>query len=267
VTPDRKELGHSQVIERCCRILREVARTGRTGARLVDLTSVTDLSRPTIHRILQSLIAERFVEQRPSRRYSLGAALFELGMAAPSPVSNLEPCRAIIQKLADTVGDTVYLAIRQRDYAFYLLRCEGAFPIKTHVVKVGDTLPLVAGHCGHALLAAMGRDEAETIIGRAIVTPRVFGAGSPNELRREIDSVRRNGFGWAQDVTHQGVAGVAAPVPAETANSYLAVSISAISSRLNGERAMELGPHLLEAVRAIATLENSGIEAASAKRA
>jgi DNA-binding IclR family transcriptional regulator len=241
----------SQVVERTCRILREVARRGHAGARLLDLTTATELSRPTVHRILQSLIQERFIQQKASRRYHLGTALYEIGLSAPSPVGDLEPFREIIQDLANRCGDTVYLAIRRGDRSFYLLRCEGAFPIRTHVVNAGETLPLVGSHAGHAFLAAMDPAEAEEIIRRAEKTPDLFGAGNAEFLRDEIERIRAQGYGWAKDVTIKGVAGVCVPVPNPNGQPYLAVTISAISSRLEQSRLADLIRMLLQTAQSV----------------
>lgn len=242
----------SQVVQRTCAILRALAGFGHGGGRLLDITRVTGLSRPTVHRILRSLADERFIQQLPSRRYRLGTAMFEIGMSAPSPVGDLEPFRRLVQKLADTCGDTVYFAIRRDDLAFYLLRCEGAYPVRTHVVDASHTLPLVGSHSGRALLAALGEDKAEEIIRRAEGT-KLFGAATPDGLREEIDFVRRNGYGWARDVTILGVAGLTVPVPNVNGRPYLALTISSISQRLDRDRALALLPELQATARAIAS--------------
>jgi DNA-binding IclR family transcriptional regulator len=246
----------SQVVARTCRILREVARRGHAGARLLDLTTATELSRPTVHRILQSLIQERFIQQNVSRRYHLGTALYEIGLSAPTPVGDLEPFREIIQALANRCGDTVYLAIRRGNHCFYLLRCEGAFPIRTHVVNAGETLPLVSSHAGHAFLASMDPTEAENIILRSEKSPSLFGAGNAEYLRERIQRIRAQGYGWAKDVTIKGVAGICAPVRNSNGQCYLAVTISAISSRLEQDRAVDLAQMLMQTVEAVAVVIN-----------
>lgn len=247
----------SQVVQRTCTVLRALAGFGHAGGRLLDVTTATGLSRPTVHRILQTLADERFIQQLPSRRYRLGTAMFEIGMSAPSPVGDLEPFRRLVQRLADSCGDTVYFAIRRDDLAFYLLRCEGAFPVRTHVVDTNQTLPLVRSHSGRALLASLDEEKADEIIRRAEGT-KLFGATDPDGLREEIDFVRRNGYGWARDVTLIGVAGLTVPVPNANGRSYLALTISSISQRLDRDRALALLPELRNTARAITDLIAAG---------
>ena len=78
----------AQTVDRACTLLKEIARHGASGARLLDLTKNSGLCRPTVHRILQSLASPAFVRQDPAtRRYQLGVGLFALGLAAPNPVA------------------------------------------------------------------------------------------------------------------------------------------------------------------------------------
>lgn len=248
----KEKSGKSQVVERVCVILRELGRYGLSGARLVDLTKRSGLSRPTVHRILATLTAEQFVQRTPDRRYRLSPIIHELGLNAPSSVGDPEKLRPIIQALADLCGDTVYLAIRSGDFAHYLLRCEGAYPIRTHVVAANQTLHLVSGHSGRALLAAMSEDDAEDVIMRATQDKSLFGEATPDGLRDEVALVREKGYGWSRDVTFVGVAGLTVPVPNENGAAYLAVTISSIPQRLSPERSRTLLPAILSTASTVA---------------
>lgn len=264
MTSEREEKGgKSQVVERTCAILREVARHGPRGARLIDVTGATALSRPSAHRILATLVAEKFVCRTLDRRYRLAPLMHELGLSAPSPVGDTEALRPLIQQLADETGDTAYLAMRRGDYAHYLLRCEGAYPIRTHVVQASQSRPLVSTHCGRALLAALPESDAEDIILRAQTDPTMFLGSTPHSLRDEVDFARTRGFGWAQDVTFAGIAGLTVAVPNPAGLPFLAISISSISQRLSYARAMELLPMLqANALRVSERLQDQGNAAA-----
>ncbi|WP_460274338.1 IclR family transcriptional regulator [Celeribacter sp. ULVN23_4] len=244
----------SQVVERTCLILRELGRYGPRGARLIDMTERSNLSRPTVHRILSTLTAERFVERTSNRRYRLSSMMYELGLNAPSPVGDPSRLRPLVQALADQCGDTVYLSMRTGDFAHYLLRCEGAYPIRTHVVSANHTLHLVSSHSGRSLLASMPEDEAEDVISRAMRDKKLFGEATPDGLRNEVERVRKNGYGWARDVTFIGVAGLTVPVPNPRGTAYLAMSISSIPQRMTRERAEELLPDLQATARRISEL-------------
>jgi DNA-binding IclR family transcriptional regulator len=149
--------------------------------------------------------------------------------------------------------------MRTGDFADYLLRCEGAYPIRTHVVSSNQTLHLVSGHSGRALLAAMPEDEAEDVIRWASRDPSLFGEATPDMLRDEIAVLREKGYGWARDVTFVGVAGLTVPVPTANGAAYMAVTISSIPQRLTPERSAKLLPSLKAAAEAVGrTLYGAG---------
>lgn len=251
-TAEKEDKGSkSQVVERTCAILKVVARHGPRGARLIDVTRTTGLSRPSAHRILGTLVSERFVRRTPDRRYQLAPLMHELGLSAPNPVGDPEALRPLIQRLADETGDTAYLAMRQGDYAHYLLRCEGAYPIRTHVVSASQSRPLVSTHCGRALLAAMPEEDSEDIILRAQDDAALFLGATPDSLRDEVEFARQRGFGWAQDVTFSGITGLTVAVPNPSGLPFLAISISSISQRLSYARAMDLLPVLQRTAKAL----------------
>jgi DNA-binding IclR family transcriptional regulator len=242
----------SQAIERACAILKELARHGRSGARLLHLTEATRLSRPTAHRMLQSLIQEGFVTQHASRRYGLGPVLFELGLFAPAPIENLDRFRPLIEDLADRCGDTAYLMIKRGADVVYLIRGEGAYPIRTYVIAVGERLPMPASLGGIALLAGEHDDDVDAAMLTIDPANERFRNASQAYVRNQIEFVRKNGYGWGVDVVMEGVGGLAAAVPNRNGAAYLAVSISAIKTRLIGERVQQVSAMLLDTCNKIA---------------
>ena len=249
------------VVAKTCAIIREISRSGRGGARITDITRSCALNRPTVHRILAGLKAEGFVQQTDTRRYRLTPLVHEIGLGAPSPVGNLGALFPTIQRLSDRCGDTVYLSRRNGNNAYYLLRGEGAYPIRTYVVQPHQALHLVSCHSGRALLAAMPDGEARAIIDRAWAEDAsLFNAATRETLLEEIDYAREHGFAWARDVTFAGVSGLSMSVPNEHGAAYLAVTISCISQRLSFDRVEELLPHLRSTVASIRELIDKGLE-------
>jgi len=243
------------VVAKTCQILRALSRAGAAGARLVDLSQSTGLSRPSIHRILADLKAEQFVAQSSARRYHLTALVHEIGLGAPGPADLTALLAPTLQALSDISGDTVYLAMRHGDTAYYLARCDGAVPTRRFGVQPFQALHLVSCHSGRALLAAMPEAESAEIIARAWAKDRsLFKATTKLSLTEDIEFIRENGYGWARDVTFEGVAGLTQPVPNPVGASYLAVTICASSPRLTFDRAQHLRPKLQATIHTIRSL-------------
>lgn len=245
------------VVERSAAILHAVAAAGSTGARLLDISAETGISRPTVHRILQELGDVGFVQQGADKLYLLGPQLFLLGLNAPTPGWDLAAMRSILEDLAAECGDTVYLAMRQFDGVHYLLRVEGAHPVRALVVDVGDTKPFTASYAGLALLSGMpALDQNRAIANRSFDAPEGWLGETDVSalLRQKMQDVATKGYCAGAGVVYPGISGMAAPVPRSTGHPVLAVSISATEDRLSPERIVSLAPTLISTARRIADI-------------
>lgn len=247
--------GGAQTVDRACLLLADIARHGTAGARLTDLTNSARLSRPTVHRILQSLAAADLVRQDPAtRRYRLGVALHGLALAAPSPLEHMADLRPLIDGLAQRTGETVYLMMRQGDEVRCMARAEGTSPIRTLLIDVGAYRPVGAMIAGIAMLAALDDKEIEAILARTASAMARHRNATPDYVRRHVAEVRRNGFCVSKAVLIEGATGISAAVPSADGAPFLAVSLSAISARVPEARVKPLAADLLRTCARIGQL-------------
>lgn len=250
----------AQTVERACQLLWQISRAGRECARMVDLCSVTGLSRPTVHRILTSLAASGFVRQDVrTRRYGLGVGLFELGLAAPPPVQALPEITRLIDELAEATQDTAYLMMRSHDEVVCVWRAVGAFPIRANIVAPGDRRPLAASAAGLCLLGAMPVKQADDILnGSRRLLPDKCRLSS-GELRQLVVDARRHGHSYGEGLVMEGVTGVGRAVPSRTGAPILALSISGISSRITPQRLPTLVAALTDTAQRIAKMIDGSV--------
>jgi DNA-binding IclR family transcriptional regulator len=247
--------GGAQTVDRACVLLKEIARAGANGARILDLCQATALSRPTAHRILLSLSAAGFIRQHPeTKRYMLGTGLFEIGLAAPSPVAAFPEVTRLLDELARATEDTVYLMIRSHDEVLCAWRAVGAFPIKANIVSPGDRRPLAASAAGLAILAAIPEDETDRIMKRSRPYLPDYCRPPVGALVRLIKAARQTGYAFGENLVMEGVTGVGMAVPSTSVQPYLAISISAISSRITPERLPGLVSALEQTTQRIAAI-------------
>jgi len=247
----------AQTVDRACMLLKEIARHGVSGARLVDLTVASGLTRPTVHRILQSLLAAEFVCQPFGvKRYKVGVGIYGLGLAAQGPIERLAELRMLLEGLASRTGDSAYLMLRRGDEMLCVARAEGATPIRTYVIEVGALRPIGATITGITLLAALHDDEIEAILKRTTSAMASFRNATPQYARRQIACVRRDGFCMSDRVFIEGATGISAAVPATDGPCCLAISLSAIPSRIPKSRVKPLAQDIMRTCAEMARILN-----------
>lgn len=251
--PDDDVSMGAQTVDRACAVLREIAHHGAQGARLVDLARACQLPRPTVHRILQSLMAAEFVCQPVGvKRYKIGVGIFALGLAAHNPIEHLPELRRLLDGLAEEIGDTAYLWMRRGDEMLCIARSEGATPIRIHVIEVGALRPMGASLSGITLMAAMSDDEVEIILRRTGVAMKALRNVSPSYARSQIALVRQHGYCHSDSVFIKGAYGVAVAVPSKDGRPTIAVTSSSLVSRVPKPRVKALAAAITQTCRAMA---------------
>lgn len=240
-----------QSIRRAAAVLRALAQRAQSGARMVDITRETRLNHATAHRILQGLIVEGLASQNPAtRRYHLGATIFELGLLAEPRLALSEMAGQAVEFLAERTGDTVFAAVRAGSDALCIKRQAGSFPIKAFTIDVGARLPLGVGAGGLAMLAALPEEEARSIMDDNI--PRLDGLGTlpPGDLWRLVEEAR--GRGYAVNVNRApGVVAIGVAVHNLDGGLAGSLSVAAIESRLPPERVEQVARLLRAEARKI----------------
>ncbi|MDR7382485.1 IclR family transcriptional regulator [Promicromonospora iranensis] len=233
----------TQTLARGIAVVNAVAR-GRT--RLREIAEETGVGRSTTHRLLQLLLATRYLRQLDDGAYALGPALIELGYQAlqENPVTGV--AAPVLRALAERVHDTVHLAIEDRGQVLYLDKIPGT---RGAVMRsqVGHRMPLTRTGIGKALLLdSPDRWRAQ------FVAERPAGATADGGLARDVLTadtfVRVMETSAGRDVTFDleenepGILCVAAPVRDASGSIVAAVSVTATRPYMPPERLEGLVP-------------------------
>jgi DNA-binding IclR family transcriptional regulator len=247
---DRQPSGSVRVIARAFEVLRILALGGERGMRLVDIVAYSGLSRPTVHRILQTLIAEGVGEQDiDTRRYRVGPEISLLGLSRPAPLPVRVAAEPYIAALANELGDTTFLTIRAGWDSVAIERKIGSYPIKVLAIDVGARRPLGVGIAGVMLLATLAPEESDYIC--EMNTGRLPADGPSMEtIRARVKAARENGYAYAAEGVLQRTKALAVPVFDADGKAIAAIAVAAMAERLAEP---EL-PRLVEAMRGKATL-------------
>ena len=228
----------AQAVFRAVELLKLVGLNHERGIGLPTVVATTGLERTTAYRLLSSLVNTGFVNRDKRKLYRLGLEAMQLGLATMSRAPILERCRPMMIRLARRTEDTVYLVVRNGDFAHCIHYEEGAFPIKSLVLKVGGLRLLGVGTAGTALLATLTDEEVEGFHARQHSDLPVERRSLPH-LRRQIAETRRRGYAMTDNLVADGVSGIGVSFEV-TPGTYAAISAGAIRSRMRESRRQEI---------------------------
>lgn len=242
----------AQTVRRALGILRAVVATQERGARLVDIVRTTELSRPTVHRILRVLAEEGAIEQDPAtRRYVAGPEISLMGLARTRRFPLLAVADPFLRQLCDAVGDTVFLSVRRGLDSVGIDRKTGSHPIQVLSIQVGARRPLGVGVSGVAILSCLDERESARLIAANEGRLRLQGL-SMARLSANVEAARRLGYAYAPQGVVPGTSAVAVPVRDVQGQALAAISIAAMAARLDPRRLREVLPLMQQAATLIA---------------
>jgi len=107
-------------------LLLDLLSRGPAYQQLTDLAERSELSVPTVHRLLRSLVLADLVEQDPqSSRYGLGPELTRLSHKYLARLPILGALAPYLVQLRDQVGSTVHVEVLVRGHGVYIDRVDG----------------------------------------------------------------------------------------------------------------------------------------------
>lgn len=224
-------------LNKAIQILKNLAISSRDGIRLIDLARNLELSQPSTHRLLKSLISEGLVEQlRDSKSYRLSLDFFCMAAQTRQRDGILNIARPALLRLSATFNDTVFLLVRSGFDVVCLDRVEGPFPIRSLTGDIGGKIPLGIGQGSIAILAFLPEEEREAII--RCNMPRIFDRAAIDEvnLRIMIEDVQQAGAAHMNFGLSEGMAGLGVPVLDQNGIAVAALSIGTLTSRLTEQR-------------------------------
>jgi len=182
----------------------------QAGARGVsELGRALQLPKSTAHRLLASLSRRGLVERDPLGRYRPGIALVALGLGVLEREPLVEASRAVLERTAEALGETIFLSGARAGRLYVLDKQEGTGFLRA-APRVGSEIPAHATAIGKLYLA-FAPDELR----RADPKPHRFTRATLVDdvmLAQEIQRVRANGFAEMRDEWIQGLSGIAAPI-------------------------------------------------------
>src|SRR5690349_12360693 len=173
------------VVSRVGGLLRAVGAHEPEGVSTTEVGRSSGMTRPTAHRLLTSLAREGLVDRdEQTGRWHLGPELYLLGTSAAARYDISRHARAIVHDLAQQTGESAFLSARRGDETVCLLREDGSFPLRSHVLHEGIRFPLGVASAGMAILAHLPDRDMHAYIERADLAQRWGSEHRASALRK-----------------------------------------------------------------------------------
>jgi DNA-binding IclR family transcriptional regulator len=183
------------MVARVGAILRGVGAHQPAGVSTTQVAREVGLSRPTCHRLLTSLMQEGLVDRdERTGSWHLGPELYLLGATAASRYDITQRARDVVRRLADLTGESAFLSARRGDETVCLVREDGSFPLRSHVLHEGIRFPLGVASAGLAIVSHLPERELTAYLERIDLAPAWGPTHGGPALRVRVAETRAAGY-------------------------------------------------------------------------
>ncbi|MDH6237767.1 IclR family transcriptional regulator [Cryobacterium sp. CG_9.6] len=237
----------TQVVSRVALLLRLVGQDPG-GLPFGQIVRQSRLTRPTVHRLLSSLLSEGLLDHDPATgTWRLGPEIFVMGAIAAQSYRIEDLARPSLHRLAEETGESAFLSIRRGGETVCLLREEGSFPIRSFVLHEGVRFPLGVASAGLAILAYLPTDEVDRLLVQDDAFRERWGEQhSPAAIRVHLEQTRATGYALNPELILEGSWGMGAAIFDHVGRPTWALSLTGIEPRFRAGRQPYLGQMLLD---------------------
>jgi IclR family transcriptional regulator, acetate operon repressor len=243
-------------VVRALRILETLA-AAPEGLPLSAVAGELELPRSAAHRLLNELSRCGYVRQlRAQGDYALTTKLPALGLSFLGAAGIVDIAQPIIDRLAETSGELVRLALVDGDRLTFVAKAQGARSGLRYDPDMGIDVRLSCSAGGHAWLMTLSEERAtELVAHQGFGSPREFGPTAPTTfkaLMKVLEEDRRRGFSTIVEMYAPGMTAMAAPVLRRGQDAVGVITIAGPLQRLTPDRMLKLGPALTAAASELA---------------
>jgi IclR family KDG regulon transcriptional repressor len=204
--------------------------------RLSDIAMEMQLSKSTVYGLVNTLTAKGLLEQNPKTKgYRLGIRLFELGSLVRKRMDLLADSKPFCTELSEKYNATVHLAIYSGDDVMYINKVDSPDAIIFYS-QIGKKAPIHCTGVGKAIFAYLPNASLEGYLNKHALQKFTDNTiTNPQQLVKEFELIRKNGYAVDNEEIEFGLRCIAAPIFSHKKTPVAAISISAPTARLPEE--------------------------------
>ena len=229
-----------QSVERAFSII-EILSDDPLPQPLSTISAKSELAPATTHRFLDTLCQLGYVKNDSNGRYLLTLKLFNIAGGAIKQNSLVSIAQGYLTQLSEKVHETVHLMLRDGNevvYVFKSVQVIGAIQMASHI---GTRFPMYCTAGGKAILSTLPASEVLSVFNSSNVrrlTEKTI--TSPEELLRQMDEVRKNGYALDHEENEDGIICIGMPLGIDPTSVRYAFSVSSLATRFTPDRIAEV---------------------------
>jgi len=215
----------------------------KNGAGVTELANHLGLSKGSVHTHLSTLDQYGYV-RKENGLYKLGFEFICKSSYVKSQVVPYSPVKKQLVQLAMDVGEYTQLMIEHEGRGIYFEKLGGTDAVGSDY-HIGEKWPLHSSAAGKAILAELGRDRVNEIIGEHGLAQKTENTiNTRDELIEELETIRERGFAYNLEETAIGIRALGVSITVDD-RVYGSISISGPIPRMQGEKFHEELPEKL----------------------
>lgn len=251
VSENKKEKGSS--ITRVLEILEMLSRAERPMAP-ADIAHYLGIPKPSIHRLLQQLETDGFLQVDLRGLWGPGVKLHGLAWAVLRNQRFRNERLAVLRELAAKIGETCGLSIPQGLDMVYADRVQANWPLQISLPE-GSQVPIWCTASGKLYLSSFPRPQRDRIISKLPLTRMTRNTLCElDALKAELDLTAERGMGVDNEEFIDGMVACSVPVIDEQGVLLACLFVHAPLIRHSAEQLMAFKPLLTDAAAELAAM-------------
>ena len=231
--------GGVQSVERAAALVKAIADNHPVGASISELARIVDLPRPTVHRLVVSLVGEGLAQRdETSRKFTLGSDFVHMGVTTTTLSDLVRVGGAIISRIAAITNDMVCISLRAGFDNLILAEIPATSSLseQMRLRRFADPAPLGANPSGVAMLAGFSPGAVRAIVKHNAGDPVRHHRTDIRKITQAVETCRRAGYSMMLNYYFADVSGIAVAVPNGDSPPFLALSNTSTTDRIDGPR-------------------------------
>ena len=250
IKSDSKTIGS---VIKAVEVLEELAKS-EDGLGVTEISNKLNYGVSATYHLLNTLKLRNIIEQdKKTKKYRIGFALFRIsGMAKRQNVlANL--AQPYLDKLRETVGETSNLVVLDGSDIVYIAQSESTKLLKMFT-QLGAKVPLYCTGGGKVLLAYQFKKVQDLILSKSNFEKYTKNTlASAEDLTKELEAIKKQGYGIDNEEREEGVTCIAAPVFDCYGEAIASISISGPTYRLREKQIPSIIKNVTDIARELST--------------